>query len=105
MWPCRSVVCRIEMQTVSELSAAAARVRVGIALSNPARPANFKNFRRLQNLSGWSIAMTQTSYCGGDCLLNENAGTQHLDRRTFAVMIHVITQSHLPCQTKILSKI
>ncbi len=49
--------------------------------------------------------MTSAFYRGGGCHLNENAGTQHLDRATFAVMIKVITQSYLPCSTKILSKI
>ena len=79
------------METVSESSAAAARVRAGTALSNPAWPTTFKNSRRLQNLSGLNIAMTPASYCGDDCHLNENAGTQHLDRVAFAVMINVIT--------------
>jgi hypothetical protein len=31
--------------------------------------------------------MASVSYRGDDCHLNENAGTQHLDRMAFAVMI------------------
>jgi hypothetical protein len=41
-WPCKSVVCRIEMQTVLGLSAAAALARVGSAPTNPAPPTSFK---------------------------------------------------------------
>src|SRR4029453_11105534 len=56
MWPCKSVVCRIEMQTVSGSSAAAALASVGKAPSNPARPASFKKSRRVQDLYGGNIA-------------------------------------------------
>src|SRR6185436_18080345 len=57
MWPCKSVVCRIEMQTVSGSSAAAALASVGKAPSNPARPASFKKSRRVQDLYGGDIAV------------------------------------------------
>jgi hypothetical protein len=52
MWPCKSVVCRIEMQTVSGSNAATALASVGNALSKPARLAIFKKSRRVQDLSG-----------------------------------------------------
>ena len=47
-----SVVCKIEMQIVSELNAAAVSARVGTALTNPARQTSFKKSRRVQYLSG-----------------------------------------------------
>src|SRR5262249_16166891 len=56
MWPCKSVVCRIDMQTVSGSSAAAALASVGKAPSNPARPVSFRKSRRVQDVYGGDIA-------------------------------------------------
>src|SRR5215475_14070956 len=57
MWPCKSVVCKIEMQTVSGSSPAATLASVGKAPSNPARPVSFKKSRRVQDLYGGDIAV------------------------------------------------
>ena len=55
------VVCRIETQTVSDSTAAAARTSVGNALTNPAWPTSFKKSRRVQNRSGCNIALALRS--------------------------------------------
>src|SRR5215475_9267560 len=60
MWPCKSVVCRIEIKTASGLSAAVALASVGTVLSNPAWPASFKNSRRVQTLFERNIAATSS---------------------------------------------
>src|SRR3989440_8538169 len=78
MWPCKSVVCRIEMQTVSGSSAAAALASVGKAPSNPVRPASFRKSRRVQDLYGGDIA---SSPCAS---LTVNQSSLQLKRRADA---------------------
>src|SRR5262249_48685444 len=56
----KSVVCRIEIQTVLGLSAAAPLASVGTVLSSPAWPASFKNSRRVQTLFERNIAATSS---------------------------------------------
>jgi hypothetical protein len=52
MWPCKSVVCRIEIRTVSSsLDRVAARVIVGAAQNKPARPTVLRNARRVGELT------------------------------------------------------
>src|SRR5215472_8063028 len=77
MWPCKSVVWRIEMQTVSASSAAAALGNVGKAPSNPARPASFKKSRRVQDRCGRDIA----GWASADRLIVNESQFQHKKRQ------------------------
>jgi len=75
MWPCKSVVCRIEIQILSESTSAAAFARVGTALSSPASPTSFKKSRLVQSLSESNILLRRASgiLIARQLYLNENA--------------------------------
>ena len=72
-------------------------------LTSPARPASFRNSRRLQDLAASNIAYlnAQRYYRRTGHYLNENASTRYVDRMTVLVTLrHAQRKFHRRFQSK-----